>query len=197
MKLYATPRSHFARKVRIVLEHYQIPFEFIDIGNVIQTDPSAFGKNPMMKVPTLVDGDNWLIESDHIVQYIVNKHDPSDKLGVHMNSVLEMNIRAVLNEIMQEEVKIVLGKRTQIPIEKYSFFDKALMAIKNGLQWLEENYSASSGELKYRDIHLVCLWEHLGYNEITSLEGYPKLANVVKEKLEIAALKKSSPYLIS
>ncbi|ATH09113.1 hypothetical protein BIY24_14520 [Halobacteriovorax marinus] len=38
MKLYATPRSHFSRKVRILLELYSIPYEFIDVGNVADSD---------------------------------------------------------------------------------------------------------------------------------------------------------------
>ena len=74
MKLYATPLSHFSRKVRVLMDLYSLPYDLIDIGNVASSDVRDFGNNPMMKVPTLVDDDCWIIESDHIAQYLVEKY---------------------------------------------------------------------------------------------------------------------------
>ena len=36
MKLYYTPRSHFARKVRILAAALKLDFELIDVGNVAE-----------------------------------------------------------------------------------------------------------------------------------------------------------------
>ncbi|WP_417335340.1 glutathione S-transferase [Halobacteriovorax marinus] len=195
MKLYATPRSHFSRKVRILLELYSIPYEFIDVGNVADSDLETFGKNPLMKVPALIDGENWIIESDHIANYIVNKFDPVDKYQVKIESVADLNIRAVLNGTMTEEVKIILGKRTSIPINEFSFFDKALASIGNGLDWLDLNFPKVDVEcLKYRDIHLVCLCEHLEFYKVISLDRYSNLRKAILQLSDLSEIKKTSPY---
>lgn len=197
MKLFATPLSHFSRKVRILLELYSIAYEFIDIGNVADASLDIFGKNPIMKVPTLVDGENWLIESDHIAQYLVDKFDSTDKYQVKIESVLDLNIRAVLNGIMSEEVKVILGKRTSIPIEEYPFFDKALASIGYGLDWLELNYpKVDIQTLRYRDIHLVCLWEHLDCFEIVPLDKYKNLKESVSLIVNLPVIKRTSPYSV-
>lgn len=127
MKLYFTPRSHFARKVRILLELYAIDYEQVDIGNVADSDKKNFNDNPLMKVPVLLDGEQSIIDSDNIAQYIVKKYDKSDRYEVFTESIFDLNARAILNGIMSEEVKVILAERTYVPIEQYPFFDKALL----------------------------------------------------------------------
>lgn len=71
MQLFATPLSHFSRKVRLLLDHYDIEYEFVDVGNVANAELSVFDGNPLMRVPVLKDGALWLIESDHIEFHLV------------------------------------------------------------------------------------------------------------------------------
>src|SRR5688572_12182471 len=112
MKLYATPLSHFTRKARLLMDLYSVPYAFIDIGGVTGVDASVYAGNPVMKVPTLVDGDTWLIESDHIAGYVVQKADPADRYQVFTRDTFDLNARAVMNGAMTEEVKVILGRRT-------------------------------------------------------------------------------------
>ncbi|MFL5813022.1 MAG: glutathione S-transferase N-terminal domain-containing protein, partial [Bdellovibrionia bacterium] len=137
MKLYTSLLSHFARKARILLDSYSIPYEIIDVGNVAEGEAEKFGNNPLLRVPVLVDGETWMIDSDHIAQYIVRKHDPTDQYQVLTHDTNDLNVRAVLNGIMSEEVTVIIARRLSVPTDQYSFFDDALDAIKNGLAWLE------------------------------------------------------------
>lgn len=66
LRLICTPRSHFSRKVRLLLDALGEPVELLDAGNVADDDARAFGPNPLMKVPTLLDGARAVFESDHI-----------------------------------------------------------------------------------------------------------------------------------
>ena len=75
MQLIYTPRSHFSRKVRILLAALGLEAELIDAGNVAEAEPAAFGANPLMKVPTLVDEGRAVFDSDHIAAYLVHRHD--------------------------------------------------------------------------------------------------------------------------
>ena len=43
MKLYFTPRLHFSRKVRILLDAWKVEVELLDVGNVGRSSGDAFG----------------------------------------------------------------------------------------------------------------------------------------------------------
>ena len=75
MRLYGTPGSPYARKVRIVLEEKRIPYEY-----VVQRgrDPGSRVPdfNPLAKVPTLVtDEGKGLYDSPVIVEYLDARGD--------------------------------------------------------------------------------------------------------------------------
>lgn len=162
MKLYATPLSHFARKVRILLNLYKIDYEMVDIGNVASSSAEDFAHNPLMKVPTLKCDGQLIFDSDNIAAFIVRKFDPDDRFNFFTTNLNDLNARAVMNGIMNEEVKIILAKRTGVPTEQYDFFAKAHKSIEQGLEWLEENHMIfSKSQLTYAEVHLICLIEHL------------------------------------
>ena len=70
MKLYGSPGSPFARKVRIVLAEKQIPHEYeVQRGSAPGSPVPQF--NPLGKVPTLVlDDGRGLYDSPVIVEYL-------------------------------------------------------------------------------------------------------------------------------
>lgn len=147
-----------------------------------------------MKVPVLVDGDNWVLDSDNIAIYLVNQFDDLDKFQVMTRDVFDLNARTVMNGIMAEEVKVLLGKRTGIPTENYKFFDKALASITNGLSWLESHASRfKSAAPTYRELHLVCMWDHLNYYNTVPL-SHNNLAKIVSKVSESHLVQRSSPY---
>lgn len=43
LRLICTPRSHFSRKVRLLLDALGEPVELLDAGNVADDDARAFG----------------------------------------------------------------------------------------------------------------------------------------------------------
>src|SRR5690606_23363069 len=108
MQLLYTPRSHFSRKVRILLHAYGLAHKLVDAGRVEARDPSAFGPNPLMKVPTLIDGDAVVMDSDQIAAYLV-RHDPRDRYRVLTTELDALNARAVLNGTMAAEVELLLA----------------------------------------------------------------------------------------
>lgn len=193
MILYYTPRSHFSRKVRLLLDLLKIPHTLHDVGNVAQNQISFFGDNPLMKVPVLKDGQQWIIDSDHIAFYLTKVHAPDDPYDVFTQKTFDLNARAILNGVMLEEVKIILAKRTGIETENYPFFSKAKQSIELGVKWIHENLSSFDNKnFKYRDLHLLCLWEHLEAHQLipTGLEEVHDFVGILQEH---ELLKKSSP----
>lgn len=180
MKLFFTPLSHFSRKVRILIEAYGLSCEYINIKNVAQNDPLQFGDNPLMGVPVLEDEGAWLIDSNHIAYYLTKKYDPNDPFNVLSNDILDLNIRAVLDGMMGNEVKLILGARTGIAVDEFFYFQKAKKAIHNSLKWLAERHSSfSRAKLSFREIHLICALKHLQKYGLVEVQEYPDLYAIV------------------
>lgn len=75
MKLYQLPLSPNARKVVAVLHHLQLDCELetVDLSKGEQMHPDFLKLNPNHMIPTLVDGDYVLWESNAIMQYLCSK----------------------------------------------------------------------------------------------------------------------------
>ena len=89
MKLYANPFSTAAFKVFAVLEELGVPCEriTIEMAKGQHKSPEYLAINPNGKVPTLVDGDFHVWESNAILTYLAAKHPerelmPTDARGL-------------------------------------------------------------------------------------------------------------------
>lgn len=192
MELFYTPKSHFSRKVRILLAALKLEANLIDVGNVANSSEDIFGPNPLMKVPTLIDGEQMVLDSDYIAQYLVKKHDPKDQFKVLTTDVNELNLRAVMNGVMSAEVELILAKRTGIEVESLQRFNKIEEIINRGLEWLEFHAKLFPSKLTYSSIHLCCMWEHLELYKVVSL-NYQALTELVKELGEIKYIADTRP----
>ena len=87
MKLYAFPPSPRARKPMAVAHHLGLPFELVlvDLLKGEQKKPEYLKLNPNGRMPTLVDGDFVLWESNAILQHLASKKPgtlmPQDERG--------------------------------------------------------------------------------------------------------------------
>src|SRR5687768_12556457 len=75
--LHGFPESTTTRKVVWMLHELGVEHRFVhvDILAGAQRTPEYAALNPMLKVPTLVDGDFVLWESNAIVEYLAEKHE--------------------------------------------------------------------------------------------------------------------------
>lgn len=84
MKLYTFPPSPNSVKVLAVIHHLQLPveIEMVDLTKGESNTPEFKALNPNGKIPTLVDGDFTIWESQAIMRYLAEKHKsdliPSD-----------------------------------------------------------------------------------------------------------------------
>ncbi|HTL33168.1 MAG TPA: glutathione S-transferase family protein [Kofleriaceae bacterium] len=195
MKVYGTPLSHFTRKVRIVLAELGLPFEMVWVRSVLESTPDAYADNPLMRVPALVDGTELVIDSDHIARYLAGRFDPEDRLGVRSERVADLNALAVLDGIMDNEVVLILAKRGGVAdLDGITYFRKLSSAIDGGLAWIDERIAPESESFDYRDITLICLWQHLlHYQLVGGLDRYSKIAARVARFAERPSVAASTP----
>jgi glutathione S-transferase len=74
--LYHFPYSQHARRVVSLLEAAGLPYEgrYVDMANGAHLSADYLAINPNHQVPTLVDGDLVLHESNAILRYLCHKH---------------------------------------------------------------------------------------------------------------------------
>ena len=77
MKLYSNPLSPNCRKVHGLVKHLglQIEIETVNLRDGAQKQPSFLALNPNGKVPTLVDGNRKIWESNAILAYLAGRQD--------------------------------------------------------------------------------------------------------------------------
>ncbi len=80
MKLYMHSISTNARRPRVVIHHLGLPVEevVVDMGKGGHRDPAYLALNPHGRVPTLVDGNFVLWESNAIAQYLADSAGATD-----------------------------------------------------------------------------------------------------------------------
>jgi glutathione S-transferase len=162
LQLIGTPLSHFTRKLRILLAELGVDFEFVRAPGVLGAEPSVYGDNPLMRVPTLVDGEARVIDSDHIARHVVDRHDPGDRFGVRSARAHDLNRLAVANGVMANEVVVILAERGGLTdLHGVAYFRKLLAAIDGGLAWLDGEIDVDAAGFDYADITLICMWQHV------------------------------------
>jgi glutathione S-transferase len=195
LQVIGTPLSHFTRKVRIVLMEIGVPFEFVRAPGVLVAAPEAYGGNPLMRVPTLRDGDVTLFDSDHIARYVVRRHDGGDRLGVLDESVQGLNRMALINGVMANEVVIILAKRGGLEgIEGVAYFQKLGAAIDLALDEIDRGVEVEAHGFDYRDVALVCMWQHLEHYQLRAdLARYTRIAARVARLAERPSVAATAP----
>ncbi len=174
MRLICTPRSHFSRKVRLLADALGLELELCDAGNVAEADAPIFGPNPLMKVPTLIDGEGHAVfDSDHIAAWLVRRFDPSDRFAVLTSDPDVLNARAVMNGVMALEVELILADRTGLGTA-HARFAKMRKSLLQGMAWIEDVADVYPETPSYLGFHLLALWEHLALYALVPLD-YPRL----------------------
>jgi glutathione S-transferase len=170
-----TPLSHYTRKVRVLLAELGVEhvFDVMRARSVLSADLATYAGNPLRRVPALLLGDELVIDSDHIARVVVERFDPQDRLGVRSGRVEDLNRLAVIDGVMANEVTLLLAARAGTDLATVPYFAKLRAALEDGLAHLDA--TVASGEFDYRDVALVCMWQHLEHYKFLPLP-YPRLA---------------------
>jgi len=190
--LLATPLSHFARKLRILLAELEVDYELSYLPSVLGRDPHAFADNPLMRVPAWRDDEGTWFESDHIARRVVARFDPHDRFGVRSERLDDLNRLAVISGIMANEVVLVLARRSgSTEVDSNAYFQKLALAIEGGLAWLDERITLAA-PLDYRDMALVAMWQHANHYELVRAT-YPRIAARVAELAHRPSVAETAP----
>ena len=194
-QLVGTPNSHFTRKIRFLCAELGVELDFVRTPSLLDTAAASYGDNPLLRIPTFVHDGQTIVESDHIARYVVATWDPGDRFGVRSERVEDLNRLAVINGIMGNEVVLILAKRGGLEdLDGVAYFRKLSRSMEEGLAWLDARTDVDATGFDYRDIGLVCMWQHAAhFGFVAGLERFPRIAARVARFAERASVAPSTP----
>jgi glutathione S-transferase len=131
LKLYYHPASTFARRVRMQLLEKDLPHELmaLDMAAGAHRQPEYLTLNPYGRVPTLVDGDLVLYESNAILCYLeaAHPHPPLLPQALQDRARVDMHMRLCDVQMGRHAGAILFPKRF-LPRERWNL--EAIAAAK-------------------------------------------------------------------
>lgn len=200
MKLYATPASSFARKIRVMLIEKNISHE-VEMVNL--WEPNELQEtNPIGKVPALkLDDGRVLISSPLIADFVDSKYPHPRFIPADADGRIEVRCWEALADGTMDAVGTSLyemrfhdeAKRSQAWLDRQrSKIDAGLAALEGMLG----NHPWCVGDvMSLADIAIAC---HLGFITLRvphyfPQEKYPNLARLWKTMEARESLKKTAP----
>ena len=186
MRLFGTPGSPFARKVRIVLEEKRIPHEYIiERGSAPGSRVPQF--NPLAKVPTLVlDDGRGIYDSPVIVEYL-------DALGTGPRLIpdapderIEVKRWEALGDGIAETTVAINHGYREPPEKRHepAWFERQRLKIDRGLAVMEKDLGAGAfcfgGRFTLADIAAGYALDYLDFAlpEVEWRKAHPALARL-------------------
>lgn len=201
MKLFVTPTSPYARKIRIVLAEKRIECEIVVVPSLAAPESPVPAYNPLGKVPTLVmdDGDA-LYDSVVIAGYLDNKTPvahliPSD----NYSRALVRRWEALGDGVCDAAVAVVMEKRRAEDKQDATVIERQKLKVERGLramaQDLGDNKWCTGESFTLADIAIGCAlaYVELRMPEFAWKEDYPNLAKLYKQLMARASFKDTAP----
>jgi len=184
MKLFITPASPYARKVRIMLAEKHIECDIEIVPSLAAPESPVPAHNPLGKVPTLVlDDGTSLYDSVVIVDYLDHK-TPVARLIPQDNNhrAVVRRWEALADGVCDAAIAVVMEKRRAPEKQDDTVIERQLLKVQRGLQVMSQDMGDSrwtaGDKFTLADIATgVALgYVDLRMPEINWREAYPNLA---------------------
>lgn len=164
MRLFLSPTSPFARKVKVAL----IEKNLFDSTQEVRVDPWAspaelLAVNPMSQVPTLVlDDGTALGNSDMIIQWLERTY-PEPKLlpGDPAGCARVLSVAALAHGVIESVVYVVIERRKPAGQQSGNMLTRRLQGIERVLDVLEDTFDGSRERFQLDGLNLACALEYL------------------------------------
>jgi glutathione S-transferase len=201
MKLFITPTSPYARKVRVVLAEKHIECELIVVESLAAPDSPVPQYNPLGKVPTLVlDDGTAFYDSVVIVDYLDHK-TPVSRLIPQDNShrALVRRWEALADGVCDAAVAAVMEKRRPPEKQDAALIERQMLKVTRGLKAMSEDMGedkwAAGDRFTLADIATACVLGYIDLRmpELGWREQYPNLGQLYEQMLARPSFKDSAP----
>lgn len=201
MKLFITPTSPYARKVRVVLAEKHIECELVVVESLASPDSPVIPHNPLGKVPTLVlDDGTSLYDSGVITDYLDHK-TPVSRLIPQDNSHRAMVRRweALADGVCDAAVTVVMEKRRAPEKQDPVVIERQMLKVERGLRVMSEDMGqdkwTAGDRFTLADIAAGCVLAYIDLRmpELGWRELYPNLGQLYEQLLARPSFRDSAP----
>lgn len=201
MKLFITPASPYARKVRIMLAEKHIECETEIVPSLAAPDSPVPAYNPLGKVPTLVlDDGSSLYDSVVIVDYLDHK-TPVARLIPQDNNhrALVRRWEALADGVCDAAIAVVMEKRRVPEKQDETVIERQLIKVERGLKAMSEDMGENKWVVGEKfTLADIATGVALGYvelrmPEINWRETYPNLGRLYEQLMARPSFKDTVP----
>lgn len=190
--------SHFTRIVRLYAAELGVEHRFEPVYDIQSTDARTFD-NPLLTVPSLRTPEGTWFGSLPAAREIARRSgSPSGLVWPEdLTTLVASNAQEVVLSAMNTGVAIVLARSAGVANDD-ALLTKPLARLGGALDWLEANLEAAVASLperrlSYLEISAFCFLTHLGFRELGTLAGLPKLG-AFSERYGARASAQATPY---
>jgi glutathione S-transferase len=174
--------SHFTRTARIFAHELGVSHGFRPVLDMTTVDIAAYGDNPALKIPVLVDEHRPLFGTENICRELARRSSSASKVVMRG----EVTDRTVANaeeltlHVMSAEVSLIMAKVAGdpriVPV-------KVARSFENSLSYLDEHVDAVLAALpgdrltSFVEVTLFCLVTHLPFREIMDVARWTHLSD--------------------
>lgn len=187
LSLIGRSSSHFTRIAKIFAHELGVRYEFQIIYELGSTRTTDFADNPALRVPTLRSGANTWFGSLNICRELARRATVPHTLlwPEDVREPIATNAQELVLETMASEVTIVMARLSGIPSD-HPFMAKPFARIQATVAWLENELPGVLSRLPphslgFLEVSAFCLFKHLGFREILSIDDRPNLVAFCRE----------------
>lgn len=201
MKLFVTPTSPYARKIRIVLAEKRIDCEIVVVPSLAAPESPVPEHNPLGKVPTLVlDDGEALYDSVVIAGYLDNKTPVAHLIPQdNYSRALVRRWEALGDGVCDAAVAVVMEKRRAEDKQDQTVIDRQKLKVERGLRTMARDLGdgkwcmGESFTLADIAIGIALAYVELRLPEFQWKEEYPNLGKLYQQLMARASFKDTVP----
>ncbi len=183
--LFGRSSSHFTRTARLFALELGVEHRFSPIFDMTVLDAAAYGDNPALKMPVLVDSEGPLFGAENICLDLARRAGRREEVVLRgdVESRVLANCEELTLHVMSNEVTLILAK---IAGDPGRVPEKVRRGVDNSLRFLDDNVdralAALPGEraLSFFEAGLFSVLTHLPWREVMDVSAYRRLSSFTR-----------------
>lgn len=172
--------SHFTRTARLFAIELGVSHTFRPVLDMTTLDAAAYGDNPALKIPVLVDEHGPLFGTENICRELVRRSGTTSTIVMRgdVSDRIVANAEELTLHVMSAEVSLIMAKMAG---DARLAPAKVSRSIENSLRWLDENVDAALAALpadralSFLEVSLFSLVTHLPFREVLDVSSFARL----------------------
>lgn len=188
MQIFGTVVSPYTRRIRLLLNNIEHDFIDLDIFSAEGREVLTHN-NPANKVPLLKDGENTVLDSRIIFNYL------SEKLSLKALTWQQQNLLTVIDAANDSLVVLMYGRRSGLPVDdNYMYYNLQHERIESVFVSLNNEVgNGAFNEWQYPSICLFCLLDWVLFRDVIDLSPYQHLLSFHHQMKNMPGITETDP----